>query len=93
MDALDEYGEEGFLAVMELIEEKVARQEQELFGDSEDLPEDESLIVWNKSLTHEEKVTQLEVLRAAKRVKPKSFSKRMTRAGRIHAQALGIRLD
>lgn len=93
MDALDAYGEERFLAVMAQIEENVDREVEELFEGNDELPEDESRIVFNFNLTHEEKVSQLRTLRASKRVKPKPFGKRMTRAGRIHARGLGIRLD
>lgn len=43
--------------------------------------------------SHEECVGKLRALRAARHVKPKSFAKRITPAGRIHAYALGIRLE
>jgi hypothetical protein len=56
------------------------------------LPDDEMGIVWNDSFTNEEKVAKLKVLRASKEVKPRSFSKRLTKAGRLHAQGMGIRL-
>jgi hypothetical protein len=65
--------------------EKSGKQMQELFGDKDDLPDDEMEIVWNDSFTHEEKVAKLKVLRASKEVKPRSFSKRLTKAGRLHA--------
>jgi Mor family transcriptional regulator len=52
------------IGVFEEAEEKI----QELFGDQDDLPEDESEIVWDGSLTHEQKVAKLKVLRASKDV-------------------------
>lgn len=78
---------------MDICWEKADRQTAELFGDKDDLPLDESRVVFDDNLTHEEKLTKLKVIRAGKRIKPKSFAKRITRAGRISAQGLGIRLD
>lgn len=75
-----------------LLEQQADQRAAELSGDDE-LPEDELRIVFNFRLSHEEKLARLQALRASKRVKPKSFSKRLTRAGRIHARALGVLLD
>jgi hypothetical protein len=48
--------------------EEADKETQELFGDKDDLPEDESEIVWDGSLTQEQKVAKLKVLRANKDV-------------------------
>jgi hypothetical protein len=75
--------------------EKAGQQMQELFGDKDNLPDDEMEIVGDDKLypTHEDKVAALFVLRAGKQVKPKSFAKRLTLGGRISSHGLGIRLD
>lgn len=46
-------------------------------------------IVMDRTISHAEKMVKL----AIQTVKPKSFKRRVTRASRIHAQGLGIRLD
>jgi hypothetical protein len=69
------------------------QREVEIFGDGDDLPADESAIVFDSNLPHEKMMVELKALRASKRVKHRSFARRMTRAGRIHAHALGILLD
>ena len=84
-----------FLGKMAVIEAKVMREENELFGNSDgsDLSDEEFNTIFNFRLSHEEKLAKLKVIRSGKQVKAKSFGKRLTRAGRIHAQALGIKLD
>lgn len=52
---------------------------QELFGDCENPPDDESEIIFDDDLTHEEKVSKLRAIREDKLTKD-----------RIHARALGI---
>jgi hypothetical protein len=81
-----------FLSIYAGVSALNERKAAELFGDKEDLPEDELEIVFDRHLSHDEKLCRLQVVRASKQVKPKSFAKRITRAGRIHAQALGIKL-
>ena len=83
-----------FLSAMTQIEADTDRKTQELFGDKrdEELTDEETDIIFSR-LPHETKLAKLAVLRAGRTVKPKGFGKRMTKAGRIHAAALGIRLD
>lgn len=50
------------------LEAKSRREEQELFGNKRTLPADESEIVWNRRLTHEEKMFRLTIIRRAKAV-------------------------
>lgn len=82
------------LSMMEGNDAGTERKIQELFGDrrDEDLTDEETHIIFS-SLPHETKLAKLAVLRAGQTVKPKSFGKRITKAGRIHAAALGIKLD
>jgi len=68
-------------------------REVEIFGDSVDLPADEWAIVFESNLPQEEVMAQLRTLRASKGVNDRSFAQRLTAAGRIHAHALGVRLD
>jgi len=68
-------------------------REAEIFGESDDLPADESAIVLDSNLPHEKMMVELQALRAGKRVEHRSFAQRMTRAGQIHAHALGILID
>ena len=48
------------------------RQMQELYGDSDgsDLPDSENAIIWDDTLTHEQKVSKLRVMRG----KPAEFT-------------------
>jgi hypothetical protein len=68
-------------------------REVEIFGDSIDLPADEWAIVFESNLPQEEVMVQLRALRASKGVNDRTFAQRLTAAGRIHAHALGVRLD
>jgi hypothetical protein len=45
---------------------------EELFGDRQNLPKDESAIVFDWSLTHEAKVQKLKAIRAGKRSRTRS---------------------
>jgi hypothetical protein len=69
------------------------RREEEIFGESDDLPADEWAIVFESNLPHEEMMIQLRSLRASKRVECRSFEQRTTWADRLHGRALGIRVD
>lgn len=69
-------------AMMGEIHADTDRKAQELFGDRENLPEDESEVAFNDDLTHEERLAQLQVIRADK-----------LEVDRIHANGLGVLLD
>lgn len=47
----------------------VRRKERELFGNKRNLPADESAIVFNFRLSHEEKLSRLAVIREAKAIR------------------------
>jgi hypothetical protein len=68
-------------------------QTQEIFGDRHELRQDEFEIAFDGKLTHEERVEKLKTLRVSQPANPRSFTKRLTKAGRLHAQGLGIKLD
>lgn len=73
--------------------EEAGRRVDELFGDQDYPPDNEMAIINDDNLNHAEKVATLRALRAGKQIKPRRFAKRMTRAGRISAHGMGIRLD
>jgi hypothetical protein len=83
-----------FFSAMETIEADADRRTQELFGDSdgESMTDEEIHIIFS-DMPHKTKLAKLAVLRAGNVVKPKTFARRITKAGRVHAAALGIRLD
>lgn len=64
-----------------------------LFAGQDDLPENELAIVLDESLSFDQKMAKLQVIRAGKTIRPKSFRKRISRADAIHARGLGISLD
>jgi hypothetical protein len=89
----DGFDMDGFAATMTAIEDRVDREFEEIFGTGKRLTDAEFDLVFNMKMDHREKMAKLRVLRAERQVKPKSFAKRITRAGRIHAHAMGIEID
>jgi hypothetical protein len=83
-----------FFAAMEQIEADTDRKIQELFGDrrDEELTDEETDIIF-ADMPHETKLAKLAGFRAGRTVKPRSFARHITKAGRVHATALGIKLD
>ena len=81
-------------SAMAKLEADTDRQIQELFGDrdEDDMTDEEVDIIFSR-LPHETKLVGLAVLRAGLPVTPKTFTERVTDAGRIHAAGLGIKLD
>jgi hypothetical protein len=55
------------------------------------LTEEQGAIVRSKIIPHEEKMARLTVIKR-RQAKAQTFSRKPTRAGRIHAQGLGIKL-
>jgi hypothetical protein len=76
--------ETAFYLMCRAVEINVAREEEELFGDSEDCTDDEAEIIFSSKLTHAEKVAALKVLRGE--VAPSCES------DAIYARSLGVRL-
>lgn len=73
---------EGARTIWLKVQTETDRKAQELFGNYENPPEDESEIIFDDDLTHEEKVSKLRSIREEKLAKD-----------RIHARALGVLLD
>jgi len=82
MDFLLEMGDPEFTKIYAEASSEADRETAELFGDKEDLPDDESDIVFDSDLSHEEKVQLLQVIRATK------LSDDV-----IRAKALGVKFD
>ena len=59
--------------------------------DFDNLPEEQGLILRSKLIPHEEKMAQLTAIKR-RQAKAKTFGRKLTRAGRIHAQGLGSKL-
>jgi hypothetical protein len=55
------------------------------------LTEEQGAIVRSKLIPHEEKMAMLTAT-TRRQAKARTFSRKLTRAGRIHAQDLGIKL-
>lgn len=71
-----------------------ARKADLLFvAGKETCTDEEGEIIFDLSLTVNEQMAKLRVLRGGKAVKPKSFRKRITTTDAIHAKALGIKLS
>ncbi len=80
--------------MMEENEKQSARRADLLFGaGKETCTDEEGEIIFDPSLTFDEQMAKLQVLRGEKVVKPKSFRKRIATTDAIHAKALGIKLD
>lgn len=91
---MDNFDFDEFFAQVAVIEAKSEERANELFGDSDgsDFSDEECDIIFS-DIPHEDKLAKLRNIRAEKTVKPKSFAKRMTKAGRISARGMGIKLD
>jgi hypothetical protein len=75
-------------------EKESARKADLLFAaGKETCTDEEGEIIFDLSLTFDEQMAKLRVLRGEKVVKPKSFRKRITSTDGLHAKALGIKLD
>ncbi|WP_158788597.1 hypothetical protein [Granulicella sp. L46] len=100
--------QERFNDVMAVATKNVVQEERELFGNRRQLPLDESAVVFNLRLTHEEKLLRLAIIREAKAVRrnarkravqspvvttPITFGGLITDADTIHARAFGISLS
>jgi hypothetical protein len=59
--------------------------------DWDNLTDEQDATITDRSISHKERMAKLTAIRD-RTAKAKTFSKRLTRAGRIHAQALGIKL-
>lgn len=60
------------MELIEMLNNSVAlaeRHTQEIFGNRQSLPADESAIAWNSKLTHEQKMEKLTALRNEKAVR------------------------
>jgi len=80
--------------MMEENEKESARKANLLFAEgTETCTAEEGEIIFDLSLTFDEQMAKLRVLRGEKTVKPKSFHNRITTTDAIHAKALGIKLS
>lgn len=99
------FEKDDFLGAMGEAEKESARSTDLLFGKCKasggddcdcrscEPPDDEFEIIKDSTLSFEEKMAKLQVLRGDKKAKPRSFRKRVTRTDAIHARALGISLS
>lgn len=90
----DDFEMDDFFTELAVIDAESECRADELFGNSDgsDLSDDEIEIIFSNTLTHKEKLAKLSNLRAEKTVKPRNFAKRLTKAGRVHAKGMGIKL-
>jgi|SRR6185312_15013318 len=86
---LEEHNNDPVIKLYREAWDESGRNMQELYGDSDgsDLPASENAIIWDDTLTHEQKVSKLRVMRGDK-TQPVKLSK----DDRAYLKQMGIRL-